>query len=445
MATVAAGSSEAQTGDFDNGTGSAIAESVRVEPVSGGLSFGIGVAESLASHQNIIGIAESRSANLGVIGTTLAATPCDGGEPTYPKEDQPQALRAESNGEDPVKEGPDPVVPGVDRRVTATEDPYAEAVTSSANFEVPGVLEVRGVRSTASSGVFDSYREALAITEFGTVVIAGTVRIEGMRWEAVHRTGSEEFQDGTFTIGGATVAGQSIPVDDPIAALAAINEVLRPLGLELRPPTYRLDPTAGGTIATVDSLGIAVIPTPTRDGVLGPLLGEQGVQPLRTSLFNALIEQDCGNASYISILDIVLNAFGAGGFFAIELGGVQATTSEIQAFQGLGELPPLPPLPDLTGPVSPLPSLGGSGSIGSGSPTIGGPAGAVAAPAAPGSAANPLDGDELEEALEAADVTGERGGPLAAVAGVGLLLLLAAAEGDRRKMRRAQREIPMEA
>ncbi|MEQ1786298.1 MAG: hypothetical protein ABL966_04540, partial [Acidimicrobiales bacterium] len=40
---------------------------------------------------------------------------------------------------------------------------------------------------------------------------------------------------------------------------------------------------------------------------------------------------------------------------------------------------------------------------------------------------------------------GERGGALLGVGAGGLLLLLASAEGDRRKMRRAQREIPLEA
>jgi acyl-CoA synthetase (NDP forming) len=57
------------------------------------------------------------------------------------------------------------------------------------------------------------------------------------------------------------------------------------------------------------------------------------------------------------------------------------------------------------------------------------------------------DGDTSypDAVLDAAATTGERGGALAAVAGAGMLLLLATAEGDRRKMRRAMREIPLEA
>jgi hypothetical protein len=41
-----------------------------------------------------------------------------------------------------------------------------------------------------------------------------------------------------------------------------------------------------------------------------------------------------------------------------------------------------------------------------------------------------------------ADTSGARGGMLAAVAAVGFGLLVAAVEGDRRMMRRAQRMIP---
>jgi hypothetical protein len=44
-----------------------------------------------------------------------------------------------------------------------------------------------------------------------------------------------------------------------------------------------------------------------------------------------------------------------------------------------------------------------------------------------------------------AGLAGARGGWLAAISGLGLALLLVTAEGDRRKMRRALRDIPLEA
>lgn len=444
-ASVGAPSAAGQTGapSFNKGTGNAVAESIRLDPVAGGLSFGIGIGEALAGHQNTAATAESRAANLGVIGTTLAAEACDGGDPSLPKEDQPQALRVESNeeGAEAGKSGQDPKVPGVDRHVRATTAPFAEATTSSGNLDLPGVLSVQGARSHARSGVDGELREAVARTEVARLVVADVVELRGMVWEAIHRSGSTEEQLGTFTLGSLVVGGTPVPFDDPTEGLAAANDALRPLGFELRPPRAHFDETARGTLATVDPLGVRVIPSPARDDLLGGVQSE--LQDEREELFNALIEMDCGNATYITVLDIVLSAFGAGGYFAVELGGVQATTAALNRFSGLG------------GSGGSLPSLAGtlpaSGNLGSGvldATGSRGPAGSVATPGAGnaagsgGAAATPEA--PIDDAVEAA-TEGSRGGALAAVGGVGLLLLLATAEGDRRKMRRALREIPMEA
>lgn len=445
-ASVGAPSAAGQTAapSFNKGTGNAVAESIRLDPVAGGLSFGIGIGEALAGHQNTAATAESRAANLGVIGTTLAAESCDGGDPSFPKEDQPQALRVESNeeGAEDGKSGQDPKVPGVDRHVRATTAPFAEATTSSGNLDIPDVLSIQGVRSHASSGVEGELREAVARTEVARVVVAGVVELRGLVWEAIHRSGSTEEQLGSFALGSLVIGGTPVPFESPTEGLSEANEALRPLGFELRPPRAHFDETARGTLATVDPLGVRVIPSPTRDGLLGPVFTE--AQPTREELFNALIEMDCGNATYITVLDIALSAFGAGGYFAVELGGVQATTAALNRFSGLG------------GSGGSLPSLSGSlpasGNLGSGvldaTGTRTGTAGNVATPGAnqatgSGGAATTPEAP-IDDAVEAA-TEGSRGGALAAVGGVGLLLLLATAEGDRRKMRRALREIPMEA
>ena len=60
----------AQAAPFNNGTGSAFAESMRLDPVAGGLSFGVGIGQALAGHQNTVASADSRALNLGVIGVT---------------------------------------------------------------------------------------------------------------------------------------------------------------------------------------------------------------------------------------------------------------------------------------------------------------------------------------------------------------------------------------
>jgi hypothetical protein len=450
LATTAAGQTEAPTvggGGFNKGTGSALADTVRFNPVAGGLSFGIALGESIAGHQNTAATAEARSANLGVIGTTLAGEGCDGGDPTLPAEDQPQALRIDSGeeGAEEGKSGQDPKVPGIDRSVRATTDPYAEALTSGGGRElVPGQIGMGPSSSFASSGIIDgSTREAIGRAEISEITL-GPVAINGLRWEAVHRSGSTEEQAGTFTIGGMTIAGTPVPVEDPTEAIAQANAALEPLGFQFRPPRVHTDSTASGTIVVVDPLSIRIIPSPARDGIVNPVLN--GAQPAREELFAALIEQDCGNASYITVLDIVLNAFGAGGYFGIEFGGARASTAEINAFTGLGasggtSAPTGGVLPSsgATGGSSGLPRTGTSTTGGSTTATPGSNAG--------GGGGTGGGGDGTgETALEpVSDTSGARGGALAGVGGAGLLALLASAEADRRKMRRAQRELPMEA
>lgn len=434
------GTSAAQTGEatpFNNGIGSAVASSIRVDPIAGGLSFGIGVGEALAGHQNTVGTAEARTANLGVIGVTLAAEGCDGGDPTLPKEQQPQGLRVDSSqeGSDTGLSAEDSVVPLVQRTVRATDDPFAEAITASPGLVLPGLLNVGPTIARTTSGVFGDYREATAVVEIAHVEIAGLINLTGLRWEAIHRTGSREEQTGTFTIASATgPLDIPLPTDDILALLEQLNAVLRPLSLEIRLPVFHLDRTATSTLSTIEPFGIALIPGPLRDGVLAPL--QNALQPAREAFFNALIEADCSNATYITILDVVLNATGPGGQLAIELGGAQASTSAITGFSGLGEFTPRTPT---TSAPSPSRSTTGGGTTARPPTTTPRPTATTATTAAPDTS-----GDELEDAVDTADVSGERGGPLLAVGAGGLLLLLATAEGDRRKMRRAQREIPVE-
>jgi hypothetical protein len=94
----------------------------------------------------------------------------------------------------------------------------------------------------------------------------------------------------------------------------------------------------------------------------------------------------------------------------------------------------LPALPDVPGVSTPDLGLGSGGFSGGGAalPDTGAPV--------------DLGGDGGTPAAQPiADVDGERGGVLLGVAAGGLALLLLTAEADRRKMRRAQREIPLEA
>lgn len=211
--------------------------------------------------------------------------------------------------------------------------------------------------------------------------------------------------------------------------------MLRPLGFTLEPPTTRVE--AG--IAFVDPMRVGIVPSEIRESVLGPVIG--GAQPVRQSVFDLILEQDCGNATYILIGDIVLGSVTGAGSLAVEVGGVTATSSELRGSSFLG---------GFGGSLAPLTPSNGSGTLGtslgsSSGSTGGGTVTPTTLAAVPTTA--PADDTDEEVAVPIGDtdpISGRRGGPLVAVGLGGLALLAALAEGDRRKMRRAQRTMPME-
>ena len=420
---------------FSNGTASASAQSVKVNPTAASLSIGATIGISLAGFQNDVAKAEARGIELGVIGTTLAGEGCDGGEPTLPAEQQPQPLVADSREPDAAagKSVPEAIagitLPAIQKLARATPEPMGEATTLSAPVGQAGVVEVAGARSNALVSVVEHRtRRAVATTEIAEISLGGgVVKLGGLKWQAVQQTGADETDTAAFTIGNITIGG--VPVAIPSADLSpvftTVNQALAPLGIELRAPALR----KGGDVVAVDALAVAVIPSSTRDAVSGQLLGT--LQPVREALVDALLDLDCGNATYITLADVALGSVTGSGSLSLELGGVIATSRELQ-FTSLLQQPGGPSLtpgtPDELIPGQP-PSFSGSVEAPSGGAGVAGtrsrkdPAAQVAAPVA-------------------AIGEGARGGKLAVLAGGMLLLLALLAELDRRKMRAAMATVP---
>jgi hypothetical protein len=416
----------------DPGTGSAYAQGLKVDPRNGRLSFGITYGMALAGHQNSVAVGEARSVDLGVIGTTLAADSCTGGDPTLPKEDQPQPLVVRSTDETRERSENENTV---EKHAQATEQPFAEAVAVTAAAGEAAVLRIGATTSRTRSGIIDGKRTAIATTDVGDITIGGgAVEIKGLRWRAVYQTAPEELIEGSFTVDGIEAAGEAIPVKDVAEGLTQLNDVLKPLGIVIEAPTIRHE--AG--IMAVEPLRIGIVPSTERDGVVGPIFN--AAQPVRESLFDAIIEADCRTASVITIADIVLGSVSGAGSLNIEVGGVNARSSEIKGTSLLGSLTDfLPPTP-----AGNLPSSGGGTDLSVGSGSVGGTVTDDAGSDAPADP-EPASSEKEESALPAVDsISGSRGGPLVGVGLGGLLLLAALAEADRRKMRQAQRSVPME-
>jgi hypothetical protein len=426
VATIASGSASAAT---EPGQGTAIAQTQKIDPKAGSLSLGITFGQALAGHQNLVAQASSQAINFGVIGSTLGSEGCDGSDPTYPSDQQPQPLRVDSRDKDADKGKTEEENGAFSKSVKANGTPYGEAVTTTAGYGIAGVLKVSSGTATTHSGVVDGVREAQAIVEIDSLDLAGAVHLGGLRWEATYRSSGDNKVTGAFSVGNATIGGQALPTNDPSATLDQANTVLGALGLKLVAPIAR----ESGGVLFVSPLSIAVVPNAQRDAVAGALIG--GIQPIRQSLVDALLAQSCKNASYVTIFDLVVGSVTGAGEFALALGGVQASSGEIpkNAFD-LGTA---------------AYSLGGAGSsggvaLGSGGDTAGGGT-SFTGTAPDGGDSGGGKGDDGSTPIATSPVRafkGKRGGGLA-VAGLSSLGLIGAlAEGDRRKMRRAQREIP---
>jgi hypothetical protein len=454
MATAPGGAAQAQVedSDFNNGTGNAIASAYKVNPIVGNLSFGITTGLALAGHQNTAAQGQAAAVDMGVIGTTLAAEGCMGADPTWPEEDQPQAVVVFSSDEG-AEQGVEEDEAGlVNKFARAHPAPFAEAITTITPMGDPAGVFLSGGQAIASSGVVDGHvREARAYTRIGSVVLGGgAVELRGLEWEAIHRTGAVEETIGRFHVGALLLGGEETPLpSEPFEQAAALDEALRPVGFTITAPRVR---EAQG-IVFVDPLKVGVIPAEARESIVGPIIG--AVQPLREALFAELLTLDCGelaeatgrsfpSKSIISVFDIALSSVSGAGALLLELGGVQATTAEIDAFA----FPPLPDLPDLPPVLDAAPSLadGGGSSAGLGT-SSGGVPGTTGGDTPAGTPSETGTGQVTESTpvQNIAGVGGSRGGALALVGGLGLATMLATAEGDRRKMRRALREIPVEA
>ena len=425
--TSTASSQTAGAPGFSNGTASASSQAIKVNPTAAALSIGITFGISLSGYTNDTAKAEARGIDLGIIGTTLAGEPCDGGEPTLAAEDQPQPLAVDSRDADAgtEKSSTDFIsgleIPGFLKKARATKEPLAQATSLVVPLGQAGALEIAGARSdTITHIVNGNTREAIATAEIGSINIGGgVVKLGNLKWEVIHRTGAENSKRATFTVGSATVGGSLLPIplpaNDPAALFGALNTVLLAFGVELRAPVSR---EVNGGIQ-LDPMMVAVVPSPARDQLAGQLL--TALNPVRQELVKALLDIDCGNDTYITVADVALGSFTGAGSFSLELGGASAFT---------GELAPAFSIGDVSGPTS---FAGTADEIIPGTEGSSFPASEGAAPSAVAGNRN-TKGDREVAAPIASTFDGERGGKLALLAGGVLLLLALVAELDRRKM-----------
>ena len=324
---------------FVPGTGAASSEVGRIALRSSGASLAFGVGGTRARFAGSQGNAETYGLDMGLLEIAAKAPVACGTSMggLLPPEAKPKRLQLSSGdgatSARAASAGEGTPVEIMSQSGSAKPGSAADADVAGVTLEVPGLLSMVG--GTAQSEALltpGRSREARGGSGVGSLTLGGgLVRLEGMRWTAVHRTGTEPASGTGFTIGGMTVGGQAMPVYDAASmreSLAAANAALAPLGMELNAP--REERTARGVAVT--PMRLSIVPTPTLVTALAA--GLEAVQPMRTQLLTLLapfkLAKDCGLATAIGfgylIADLTLVVLGDNGRVDLEFGGATAGT-----------------------------------------------------------------------------------------------------------------------
>jgi hypothetical protein len=338
-----------QDGEFVLGSGNGIATTVLVGPQTGGLTVSVTFGQALADFQGRVARASARAIDFGVIELALTAPPCPGKAPSFTRDQFPQPLDADSRdgasnaGKSEQENGTEPGSPlfaTVGRKfVQALPVPESRSLTTTAGFGVEGVIEVgTGVAEVVSRVVDDGAREVYGSVDVASVeLLDGAIRMGGLHWQAIHRTGKDPESTGSFSIASLTINGTPVPVPgggtEAAQALAAVNAVLLGTGLSIVAPEFS---NLGGA-AHITPLTVQLVDSPLGRAVVAPAV--TAGQPVREAFFDAYYDQfECGGTlgevQYVGSVgrgavlpsDIALSALTGTGGFVLELGGVRTLT-----------------------------------------------------------------------------------------------------------------------
>lgn len=320
------GTAAAQEASFGAGSGKASAKLVKVGPSRGSLALAPAVGQVLSDFLNTQGRGEARMVDLGVLADFV------------PPELSQQLPTVKVTSSDEGSEAGRTTTVGTPAEVplgASAAELHAEAGAAPfgrSKFRLTpvdlGFVSVAGGTTEAFSGIVDgTVREAVGRAEIGRLDIGGgALVLEGLKWEAVHRSGSASAEQGRFTVGSVSVAGQRFAAPDgaeqPLAeAIAAAAPVLGPLGIHIELPRPRIE----GGIVEITPLRVTFAESEL-GRVAGPLL--EGVQPVRETLIDGIRSASEEADVAILLTDIALGLVAGGSSLDLEIGGATAQTAQ---------------------------------------------------------------------------------------------------------------------
>ena len=389
----------ADTPAFSNGTAVAQASVLRIAPGVGSLALATTTGTSLAHVSNKLAEAQAQAADFGLIGSSLTAQGCDGSPGALKPEQLPQPLVVD-NRKGPASGAADEFALGSGtvgaghKEASADPTPASRASVTDAGSSLGSVVTLSGGRSDAIARVVPGKAREAEATASADIDIAGVVTLRNAQWHAIHRTGENPNQTGSFSVTSSAVGGVPLPVDQMQPLQDAMNQALAATGVSVSLPHVQ-HITTPNDFVEVTPLRITLQDTPVGKATVGPVLNATREQ--REQILNQLYGTFCQAAGAGLVADIGLDIVSGTGFLIIDIGGVSVSSKDVQYENPFGAIPPFtaavettPNLPaDTTGagsvPASVTPVTGDSHVLpGSSTP-------AVLAPAAPIAKTGPLE------------------------------------------------------
>jgi hypothetical protein len=348
---------------FRNGTAKATAVSLRVAPGVGSLQLALGAGISVAEYRNGLAQSQSEALDLGLIGSVLSAPSSCTGNSIVDAESLPKPTRVDNRaGDAELVEDEYPLAGaalcGVHKVARATTLPSSNAVSQPALLDLPGLLKVDTIVADASTRVIDgNTREAHATVE-ASITIAGAIKLSGLRWDALHRTGAQTVAEATFDPGTGSLLGIPVPLESLGSTETVVNNLLGAANTGITvtfPKVERF--TEPADVVRMTPLRIVLKDSGLGAATLGPIMNLTRVQ--REQLFNQIASSVCELAGVPLIADIGLAILGGTGFIIIDIGGAEATTSDLEIGDPFGDAT-APPAVSSPGPLPTLPTIPGN-------------------------------------------------------------------------------------
>lgn len=438
LSGLAPGLASGQEEEFVNGSGTALAQVMRVGPTAGRLSLAPIFGLSLSDYLSTVGRGQAAAADWAAIGIAEPSLPentpsvkvSSTGDKTLVMQDEGSqcthhdtsdtfstrcfllgASDADGNGGGLI-----------DLFAKAAQTPSGTSTVNIASFTIPGLIDIGQGRAVTSSGVVDGKLRVSKATVDLSSLQFGPVTLEGLHWEALQQTGATDADkkvEGLFSLGGASIGGLPIGADTLEGVIGPINTALASTGFAIQLPEV----TKLGDFARVTPLAIEIVDSSLGRQFLAPIVAD--LQPIRDPLIAALFtgpDAPLADASAaVLVADLTLGIATGSSQLHIEFGGANAFTEGERFVNPFLNAPPF------------LPSVGGAQTVFEpGTPGTTGTAGTT------GTVQDTGELIALPGTAGGKTVPGDKGGVAVMVGLIGLLVAGALAAADWYRMRTAR-------